>query len=270
MKIVHETTKYDSFKKLLGNRAVSEMRKRQIRESILAVGYITSPLVVNEKLEVIDGQGRLAVLEELGLPVEYVIHEGAGIRECIKMNAHQVQWKVADYVESFAAQGMESYIIVSDALRKYPALGLDPVLCALSGTGSHGCPAVKAGTYRHSPEHLELAQMALEYLNSLMAYKKSFRGRTWIFCLALLYCYGMDNVDKGALYAQLVKYKDTPSLSVPFVKIHDALQMIETIYNHNRSTRLKVNIVAQYNDMIRQNRKWWDGIETKKKKKCAA
>ena len=69
-KVVKSTTKYKIFKKLLANREVTQTRVNNIIDSIQRVGYVTSPIIVNEKMEIIDGQGRLEALQELNLPVE--------------------------------------------------------------------------------------------------------------------------------------------------------------------------------------------------------
>ena len=61
---VYSTENYRRFKKLLDNREVTPQRVNQIMKSIRDVGYIVSPIIVNEKYEVIDGQGRLAAAEQ--------------------------------------------------------------------------------------------------------------------------------------------------------------------------------------------------------------
>ena len=61
------------FKTMDGNRLLKNDRVNKIVESINAVGYILSPILVNEKMEVIDGQGRLAALERLKMPVHYMV-----------------------------------------------------------------------------------------------------------------------------------------------------------------------------------------------------
>ena len=37
------------------------------------MGFIKNPIVVNEKMEIIDGQGRFEVCKEKGLPIYYNI-----------------------------------------------------------------------------------------------------------------------------------------------------------------------------------------------------
>ena len=62
------TTDYDAFKRVLGNRKVLEDRVSKILASFDKIGYIPVPIIVNEKFEVIDGQGRLEACKRRGLP----------------------------------------------------------------------------------------------------------------------------------------------------------------------------------------------------------
>ena len=62
---IFRTNKYEIFKQLKGNREVSPKRISKIINSIKEVGYIINPIIVNEKMEVIDGQGRLEALRIL-------------------------------------------------------------------------------------------------------------------------------------------------------------------------------------------------------------
>lgn len=59
-KEIKVTNNYEMFKILAGNRGVSPARVKKIKKSIEDVGYITSPILVNEKMEVIDGQRQIA------------------------------------------------------------------------------------------------------------------------------------------------------------------------------------------------------------------
>lgn len=54
---IYKTDDHTLFKKLEGNRDVRSVEK--IIKSIDNVGYVLSPILVNEKYEVIDGQNRL-------------------------------------------------------------------------------------------------------------------------------------------------------------------------------------------------------------------
>lgn len=54
---VYEEKDYSKFKRLENNRDVTESRKEKLKASI-ASGEILNPIIVNEKMEIIDGQGR--------------------------------------------------------------------------------------------------------------------------------------------------------------------------------------------------------------------
>lgn len=118
---VYETTDYSAFKRLKGNRKVSKARIRKIMESI-ADGYVLNPIVVNENKEIIDGQGRLEAERELGLPVHYVIVEGAGLDDCVRMNISGTNWTTEDYVNSYAEQGIWEYVQLLDLKDEFPKL----------------------------------------------------------------------------------------------------------------------------------------------------
>ena len=105
---VFETTDYAIFNKLEGNRDVYSVHK--IVKSIKKVGYIPSPICVNEKMEIIDGQNRLEACKKLGLPVHYYIVKGIGVEEARQMNIGRRNWTQLDYVKSYAAEGRIEYV----------------------------------------------------------------------------------------------------------------------------------------------------------------
>ena len=119
---VYVTKAYDKFKRLTGNRDIPEDRISKIVESIQKVGWVRNPIVVNEKMEVIDGQGRLTALQRLGLPVEYIIAEGAGTEECIQMNMNMINWKLPDFIKSYAEQGNVNYQRLLSLMQLYQVI----------------------------------------------------------------------------------------------------------------------------------------------------
>lgn len=113
---IYETNDYDSFKRLEGNRDVKCEKK--IIKSIESVGYIPNPIMVNENMEVIDGQNRLGALKELGMPVQYYIVKGATIETAIALNLGRSNWSTIDYVNSYAEQGVETYVYFRELMER--------------------------------------------------------------------------------------------------------------------------------------------------------
>lgn len=101
---VYKTTDYNMFKTMTGNRRVIQSRVNDILKSFQE-GQVPIPIVVNEKLEVADGQGRLEAARQMGLPVYYIIIEGLTLKETRRINKHQTKWTNKDFLESEASMG---------------------------------------------------------------------------------------------------------------------------------------------------------------------
>ena len=76
---VYATTDYGKFKILITNRIVIDKVVKKLVKSMLESGWIGAPIVVNERMEVIDGQHRIAAAERIGIPVHYIVMEGLTI-----------------------------------------------------------------------------------------------------------------------------------------------------------------------------------------------
>lgn len=109
---VYRTYDYDKFKIMRGNRKVAEKRVTTIMESIKQIGRLPTPIIVNEKMEIIEGQGRYAACKRLGLPIEYIIVIGATIEDCRIINQANTPWGEDDYIQSHIQSGNENYIRV--------------------------------------------------------------------------------------------------------------------------------------------------------------
>lgn len=113
------TTDYSIFKRLPGNRDVSEVRVQRIMDSIESVGWVSNPILVNENMEVIDGQGRLEALKRMKLPVEYHVIPGANINHCRAMNDVNKPWYGREFIQSFAETGDEGYKLLWQCMTQF-------------------------------------------------------------------------------------------------------------------------------------------------------
>lgn len=108
---VEETTDYDQFVSLKGNRMVGAKHVKQLIRKMEEEGNLTQvfPIVVNEKMEVIDGQHRLAALRDLGWPVFYEVKKNLTMETVQALNTGTQNWTWFDYAWSFSQQGNEEY-----------------------------------------------------------------------------------------------------------------------------------------------------------------
>ena len=236
-KVVKTTKDYSIFKKLEGNRPVANRRINKIIASIQNVGYITSPLIVNEKMEVIDGQGRLEALKQLGLPVEYIVHPGIGINECIAMNINQGNWSLKDYIESYSVRGNKSYQRLEQLIKGYPLANLDVIATAALRINKITGTMVKDGSLVLTEEKYNKAKERLDYAYEIfdLIDKTTVKGGLLNLVQVMLYCYDYEEIDLKRLKDQIVK---NIYLCRPWNSIDTCFNEIEELYNKNISKKV--------------------------------
>ncbi len=229
--LVRQTSDYLKFRILKGNRNVSQSRVNKIIASINRVGYITNPIIINEHMEVIDGQGRLEALKTLQLPVDYIVVPGAGIDECISMNINQERWTVLDYIKSFAERGNGNYQTLQKAIDKYtPGIPLRVVISVCAGNLSYiNTKAVQEGDFEMGRWDWD---DVLGYMNQYAPYKRLVSGNWDNVMKVLQWVYDSKKVDRNVMYEQFTKYGRVAM--GPVADTIDALDSLETVYNYRK------------------------------------
>lgn len=187
---VYSTKDYSKFKKLNGNREVLEKRVELILGSIKERGWIRNPIVVNEWMEIIDGQGRFEALQRLGLPVEYVIAKGATIDDCISLNIRQTNWKSVDYVKCYADMGNKDYVTLLSLYGKYKNL-TDTAIATIAGSyytdGAKGGKAIRDGSFKIADrENLFECLYFVDRCMDIIG-KSNGRTRNWVGIFKMVY-----------------------------------------------------------------------------------
>ena len=118
---IQSTQDYTLFKRISGNRVLSKPHINRlldaIKESPETITF--NPIIVNGKMEVIDGQHRLEAIKKLGLAVHYVRVDDIGLDTVQKLNSLAKGWSPMDFAKSFAETGNESYAIYIDFKEKF-------------------------------------------------------------------------------------------------------------------------------------------------------
>lgn len=241
------TTNYDKFKKLLGNREVSPRRIKKIISSINEVGYITSPIIVNENMEIIDGQGRYEALKELGMPIDYIIVKGAGINACLNMNIYQERWRIIDYINSYVERGNENYRKIKLLLDTYPLFGLNVITTAITNTGKYNAHDIKSGNLTITDEDYNKAIDNLNYITPLIPYAKKTNGKLEPFFQAILYAREMNGVDEDRLIERL---KESIGIMTNWSDLATAIQSVEECYNKGLMAKNYVYMYTEYRKLV--------------------
>ena len=238
---VYTTTDYSIFKRLTGNRDIPESRISKIVDSIQKIGWIHNPIVVNEEMEVIDGQGRLTALQRLKMPVEYIIAPGAGTRECIYMNMNMVNWKLPDFIKSYAEQGNENYQRLLTLMDKYVGGNLDIISTAVYRVSKSKHRDIKEGILQLTEDQYRAAIPRLEFIKPILEKidEKKLPGSLVTLMQTLIYYFDYEEVDKERLAYSVEKYIYN---STPWVLNTDCEREVENAYNYNMRLEDKISI----------------------------
>ena len=228
---VYTTRDYSIFKRLVGNRDIPESRISKIVDSIQKIGWVHNPIIVNEKMEVIDGQGRLTALQRLKMPVEYIIAPGAGNKECIYMNMNMVNWKLPDFIKSYAEQGNENYQRLLSLMEKYAGGNLDIISTAVYRVSKSKHRDIKEGILQLTEDQYRAAVPRLEYVEPLLKTldEKKLPGSIVTLMQTMIYYFDYPDVDTDRLAYSVEKYIYN---STPWVLNTDCEREVENAYNY--------------------------------------
>lgn len=117
-----ETKNYDLFTLIKGNRVIQKGLVERLKKSITKIGYIKArPILVNKKMEILDGQNRFVACKELKLPIIYSIHDNCASDDTIiaELNKNQLVWRLSDYIHHFSEKNIPCYVEVKKFEEKY-------------------------------------------------------------------------------------------------------------------------------------------------------
>ena len=116
--VVYETNDLSIFKVMKGNRTPNPQHIRRLASSMKHNGSLQNPIIVNEKMQMIDGQHRLIAARESGKGIYYIIVKGYNLPEVQVLNLNQKNWTAKDFMNGYADMGVESYIKLRDFCAK--------------------------------------------------------------------------------------------------------------------------------------------------------
>ena len=209
VKVQYENN-HSKFTLLDDNRDIRVRHVESLMTSIRKFGQLM-PIVVNEKMEVIEGQHRLRACSELKVPVAYVISLKASGKDVAVMNNSQEGWRNRDYLKHFSHSNhynSSEYKKVQKFFDTY-SLPFHTGLMILSGiefknrSNDRGpMPSFREGTFKVSD---------LETANTIGAQLMKFKSfvprlvRVNKFCLAFVRVSKLENFSLQLAYSQIEK-----------------------------------------------------------------
>ena len=127
-----------------------------------------SPVIVNTKMEVIDGQHRVKAAQELGLDVHYVVDDNYEHSKMITFNTTQRQWKPEDFLKYWISHGRIDYRKLKD-FKDDLGFPLSAMLKWMSFGGGQPYKDFKSGSFKFNlNERLLQSLLSMQKLISIM------------------------------------------------------------------------------------------------------
>lgn len=230
--VVYQTKNHSLFKSLGGNRDVNKAHVKRLVNS-MNERVLFSPIIVNENMQVIDGQHRLTALTELNKPVNYIIVEGYGLNEVQLLNMNSKNWSSDDYMNGYCDLNKKDYILYREFKEKY-GFGHSECQSLLSGVATANDQRkfysgnFKIKDYKAAIDKAEKICMVSQYYDG-------YKRRSFVF--AMMSLFEKENFEFTQF---LQKLKIQPTALMDCTNVNNYKLLIEEIYNYR--SRNKVNL----------------------------
>jgi len=223
---VQKTNDYTKFKTKQGNRELNKLHLKRLMSSVKELDLLhANPILVNERFEIIDGQHRFEVCQELKKPVYFIVVKGLGLNEIQVLNANSKNWKIEDYIDGYCSMGKSDYL----ELKKYiksTNLGVTVLVALFCGSDNGDyITTLKNGDLKIT--HKMRGLVILKWINEWETHYAGFSRRSFVLALAHLYSVKGYNHDK---MMQKIKYQSAKLVDSINTKTY--LALLEEIYNY--------------------------------------
>ncbi len=195
---------------------------------------MSSPIIVNGDLQIIDGQNRFFARRFLGLPIEYIIKKDYGAVEARNYNTAHKNWSKGDYVASYSAEGKGDYVALEQLYTNYPKLpkAVIDTIATRGAAGSNSVTTIQDGQLQiHSFQECEnICKMLMEYdvfQNHMNPSQKILNSSQW--CRAWLTLYF--NNPEFEPERLLRNARTMPSYIYPAGNVKATCEMLTKLYN---------------------------------------
>lgn len=239
---IKSTNKYDLFKFNKLNRVINEAHVLNLARSIEEHGNLTyvMPVVVDENMEVIDGQHRVKACEIADVPVYYVVGGDMTIDDVRVINTKQRNWTIDDYIASYAAQGDESYKTYQELREEFNAQH-NVLMYAIEGGVRRQTPLKRLRNgelqFNDSQDIIRVRDL-LDLTYKLASMVGGHGNRSFLF--ALMKAIMNERVDNKRLEDKFKKYGS--SLYKRYLQLDDNIRLVEDIYNYMQSEETRIRL----------------------------
>lgn len=221
------TKDYALFRQYKEQRELTPATTAKVMRSMKKRGFVASkPIIVNSRMEVIDGQHRLQVAKNLSSCVYYVIDDTLNVEDVRELAAAQAGWSIDDYVTSHIRQGLNDYARLRE-LKELSCLAWQSFLYAVFVDAKDRIEQIKSGKLNLSKTKEDAI---LEFISKFEMFKplcKHWGHRSFVVACSQLFSH--PQYDHEQMRARLAYQQ---SRLIRCANVADHLDVLAAIYNY--------------------------------------
>lgn len=222
---VQKTTDYKIFKDVASNRDVDRLHVKKLEKSIREKNLLAlNPIIVNEKMEVLDGQHRLEAAKKLKVEIYYVVSNEIHHDDISKLNSNKKNWTLMDYINYFTVKGVKEFKDLSKLINEFPDYPPTFLIAVASGDGSKQRQNILNG--RLVMDGLAEARQIIGYIGDFAQHFDHCTGSR--FLEAMLFICNTGLYDHNTM---LTKLQRNPGALVPCANKKQYVKLLQEIYN---------------------------------------
>lgn len=228
-----ETLVKEKLKLNESNRSINRTHVDKIRESIKKHGYLEDkPILVNENMEIIDGQHRYIACVELGIEPIFKVIKDANDDLMIDLNSSQSSWGVQDYIHYYASRGFNSYLLFAEFMEKNK-LNSTLAISLIRVDDGRIHKLIRAGELKVSKSDIEQAQQIYELVKEIG--NKCRLPINRYLCRAIKSLSNIEGFQFGRLLEQIEHNRDRV---YQCSKTASYVDMFKAVYNFRKKYRV--------------------------------
>ena len=244
---VYKTSDLSIFTQIDGNRVPNLQHIKRLADSIRVYGMKCNPILVNEKMQVIDGQHRLMAAKEANSFVYYIVVDGYSLNEVHTLNLNQKNWAKKDFMDGYANMGVESYIKLKAFIEKNDDFSFADCIAFCQGGVGHNVRMLahkvskspnqiqvfEEGTWKNGD--MDIAQDMASKIRMIKTYYSGYNRSTFVGTMI-----GMFNNDKFDFNEFMHKVRLQPTALVDCANREQYKTLIEDIYNYKSRNKISL------------------------------
>jgi hypothetical protein len=229
---IQKTINYFQFKRIASNRPVDEKHVTALVEKINVKNLLhLFPILVNSRMEVIDGQHRLSAAERTGEYVYYFIDDDISKADIANINVTAKNWSINDYINYWTIEKAPGFDVFSEFMIANPLMPPTTIYRLIGADNI--VHKVRKGIIDVSKIDTaeRVSAICKEYRNMIdFAYER-------YFIMAVFNCVQTPEYDHAVMRDKL-NYQSRSLLKC--VTVRQYTEMLEEIYNYKNKNAIKL------------------------------